>query len=212
MAEPVTGRPQTRNLRDRLLRIATVMLGLYVLGFGAFLLALPAPGQLPPGVKGDGIVALTGELARLAPALALLDQGKGERLLITGVNPATSRADLRRLLGGGEKFDCCVDLDFKAADTRGNAAEAAAWARAHDYKTLIVVTAAYHMPRSLLEFSAHMPGVRLIPYAVAPQRTELPLQRDLARLLGEYAKYLASWTRQLLFKDAPPAPALQAPS
>ena len=199
--------PARNRFANRLLQITTVVLGLYLLGFGAFLLLIPAPvGQTPPTAKADGIVALTGEISRLGPAEALLEQGRGERLLITGVNPVTSRNELRGLIGGGAKFDCCVDLGFEAADTRGNAVEAAAWARMHGYKSLIVVTADYHMPRSLLEFSAQMPEVRLTPYPVAPEKAELSLQRKLPRLLGEYAKYLASLTRHALIKDAAPAP------
>ena len=182
----------------RLLAVVGAVLCLYVLGFVVFLLMLPAPLTALPGVKADGIVALTGEITRLGPAVALLEQGNGERLLITGVNRATRKSELRLLLDGKSQFDCCVDLGFDAVDTHGNAAEAAAWARLHGYKSLIVVTADYHMPRSLLEFSTQMPDVRLVPYAVAPERTDLPLKRKLPRLLGEYAKYLASWAQYVL--------------
>ena len=43
----------------------------------------------------DGIVALTGEDARLAPAVALLESGAAPRLLISGVYPGTTKADLK---------------------------------------------------------------------------------------------------------------------
>ncbi len=208
MAGSVQGEPKIRKrIVNWPFQTATVILGLYLLGFGAFLLLIPLPaGQMPATAKADGIVAVTGEISRLGPAVMLLEQERGERLLITGVNPATSRSELRRLLGGGARFDCCVDLGFAAADTSGNAAEAAMWARAHGYKSLIVVTADYHMPRSLLEFSAQMPEMRLTPYPVAPEQTELPLLRKLPRLLSEYTKYLASLTRHSLFRATPSPP------
>ena len=96
------------------------------------------------------------------PAMDLLEKGLGKRLLITGVNPASKRA-MKTLLHGGELFDCCVDLGFAALNTHGNAEEAASWVQRHHYSSLIIVTADYHMPRSMVEFGAEMPGVKLIP-------------------------------------------------
>ena len=43
--------------------------------------------------------------------------------------------------------------------TRGNAAETAEWARAHQVRSLIVVTSAYHMPRALAELGRDLPDV-----------------------------------------------------
>ena len=166
---------------------------LYALGFGIFLAMLPAPGA-GAAATADGIVALTGEGARLAPAVTLLETGHGKRLLITGVNRLTSKPYLKRLLHAGETFDCCADLGFAALDTRGNAQEAADWAHAHGYASLIVVTADYHMPRSLVEFGAALPGVMLVPYPVADPPESLSWQ-SAKRLNGEYAKYLASLLR-----------------
>jgi uncharacterized SAM-binding protein YcdF (DUF218 family) len=102
---------------------------------------------------------------------------------------------LRPLLHGGRRFDCCTDLGFAATNTHGNAMETAAWARAHGYRSLIVVTANYHMPRSLEEFSAAMPGVRLVPYPVpeiiAARRWWLD-PGAIRTLQYEYAKFLGS--------------------
>ena len=72
-----------------------------------------------------------------------------------------------------QRFDCCADLGFSAANTHGNAAEAAAWTQAHGYHRLVIVTASYHMPRSLAEFSAEMPGVELEPWPVEPDGVDL---------------------------------------
>jgi uncharacterized SAM-binding protein YcdF (DUF218 family) len=187
-----TGRaPRERRI---LFRAGVWLLGLYALGFALFVGSLPRPASAP-GKGADAIVALTGEGGRLAPAVSLLERGGGERLLITGVNQATSKRNLRDLLeNAGEAFDCCADLGFAATDTRGNAREAAEWARAHDYRSLIVVTNSYHMPRSLAEFSARMPGIELIPFPVPSERDPTPWQ-SLRRLHAEYAKYLASIAR-----------------
>lgn len=178
-------------------RFLTVIAGLavlYVAGFLVFVLTLPHAQAAP---HADGIVALTGGNARLDAAVALLEQGAGRRLLITGVHPTTTKAELRVLSHGGRRFDCCTDLGRAAADTRGNAQEAAMWAHDHRYKSLIVVTASYHMPRSMTEFAAAMPEEKLVPYPVQPADAHLagwwhdPTALHL--LHNEYAKYLASF-------------------
>jgi uncharacterized SAM-binding protein YcdF (DUF218 family) len=165
---------------------------IYIIGLVAFVFTLPQP---PPSVtpKADGIVALTGEGGRLSPAVTLLEAGNGKRLLITGVNKLTSKTSLKGLLHGGNAFECCADLGFSALDTRGNAEEAARWVRDNGFKSLLVVTTDYHMPRSLVEFAAQMPGVKLIPYPIADASLLSP--QNARRLNGEYIKYLASVVR-----------------
>ena len=165
---------------------------LYLTGFVAFMSALPEPVDETKLGKADGIVALTGEDARLGPAVALLEDGAAPRLLISGVFPGTTKADLKELTHGGTHFDCCVDLGFAARDTRGNAHETARWTRAHRMRSLIVVTASYHMPRSMVEFSAAMPEVKLIAYPVETDPPKPTFLRRWMRMQGEYAKFLAT--------------------
>jgi uncharacterized SAM-binding protein YcdF (DUF218 family) len=175
-------------------RLIASLIALYLAGFVIFVTNLPKPvSDAPPA---EGIVALTGGDERLAAAVQLLESNRGRRLLITGVHRSTTKDQLKRLAHGGARFDCCADLGYEAENTRGNAQEAARWARAHRFKSLIVVTARYHMPRSLTEFEAAMPGVALMPYPVEPQDIDLNgWWRDLRALRvlqGEYLKYLAS--------------------
>lgn len=177
-----------------LIVLGLVCVVLYGIGFSLFVANLPAP-NAGAAAKADAIVALTGEGGRLAPAVTLLEAGDGQRLLITGVNTRISKSYLKTLLHGGQAFDCCADLGFAALDTRGNAAEAARWARNHRYGSLIVVTANYHMPRSLVEFGAQMPDVKLVPYPVAPEALRTLSWENAKRMHGEYVKYLASIVR-----------------
>ena len=89
-------------------------------------------------------------------------KGAGSRLSDQRrVDLATTKDTLKAMVHGGPRFDCCADIGYAAEDTHGNAAEAADWARAHDFKSLIIVTARYHMPRALREFGSAMPGVDL---------------------------------------------------
>jgi len=175
-------------------RLIAIAIFLYAAGFFVFVANLPVPMMHPRPAQ--GIVALTGGDERLAAAVNLLETHQAQRLLISGVHPATTKEELKRLSHGGRRFDCCADLGYAAENTRGNAEEAATWARAHRFRSLIVVTARYHMPRSLTEFQAAMPGVALEPYPVEPQDIDLNGwwhdTRALRVLQSEYAKYLAS--------------------
>lgn len=182
-----------------------VVLALYCAGFILFASNLPtAPASVG---KPDAIVALTGGDARLDAAVALFERGVGKRLLISGVAISTTKKELKILAHGGPRFDCCADLGFEAADTRGNAEEAANWVRAHHYHSIVLVTATYHMPRSLSEFSARMHGVVVKPYPVEPEGIDLKEwwrdPRALHVLGGEYNKYLASVTLTHVFSSDP---------
>lgn len=166
----------------------------YVIGFVIFAASLP---RVPKTViPADGIVALTGGDARVDAAVSLLEHRAGKRLLISGVHPSVTKDDLKRLSHGGARFDCCADLGFAAVDTHGNADETRDWVKRHGYRSLILVTATYHMRRSLIEFSADMPGVTIEPYPVEPDGIDLSHwwqdTHALRVLQGEYAKYLLS--------------------
>jgi uncharacterized SAM-binding protein YcdF (DUF218 family) len=179
----------------RLVAITAVIAVLYGAGFLYFVENLPkSEKQAPP--HADGIVALTGGHARLDAAVGLLENGAARRLLITGVFETTTKEELARRVHGGPRFECCTDVDYVAEDTHDNAEDAADWARAHGFHSLIVVTARYHMPRALAEFSSAMPGIRLLPYPVEPAGASMEgwwaRPGTLKLLHGEYAKYLAA--------------------
>ncbi|WP_158284773.1 YdcF family protein [Oricola cellulosilytica] len=151
----------------------------------------------------DGIVVLTGGYDRIGAALKLLEEERGSRLLISGVNPSTSRDVLRRTFASDvARFRCCVDVDNVALDTIGNAVETSRWAADRGYSSLIVVTNDYHMPRSLLEMRRYMAGIELIPHAVAARRNdEQSVSDEAARyrlLFAEYIKYSAAQFRHLI--------------
>jgi uncharacterized SAM-binding protein YcdF (DUF218 family) len=148
----------------------------------------------------DGIVALTGGASRIADAVELLASGRGRRLLITGVGPITNSAELMRLAPDHERwFGCCIDLDYAAANTVGNAVETQRWARERGFRSLVVVTSDYHMPRAMLEISHRLPDVTLIPFPVVSGQVRAePWWRRPATaklLVFEYLKYLVAAAR-----------------
>lgn len=160
-------------------------------------------------VHADGIVVLTGGQTRIAEAARLLEDKRAERLLISGVNQKTGRPSLLRISGLDEKtFNCCVDLGYAALNTIGNADETRRWAEALGYDTLIVVTASYHMPRSLAELAREMPNIHLVPHPVAPdglRRKVWWLDSTTTRLLAsEYIKFLPAAFRLVVARGMTP--------
>ncbi len=188
---PEQPRPDGAGGLRRLVRAAPWVIAaallLLVAGFGLFRQQALRSANLETA-RADGIVALTGGTARIDSALALLAEGRARRLLITGVHPQTSQRQLVQLTGAAPAlFECCIDIDRSARNTRGNAAETKQWAAANGVRRLLVVTSDYHMPRALLEFARRMPEVTLLPHPVASPETGPAAWR---LWLSEYAKYL----------------------
>jgi uncharacterized SAM-binding protein YcdF (DUF218 family) len=132
--------------------------------------------------------------------MELLAGGYGRRLLISGVHPTNGISDISRSLPDNSNLlGCCVDLDRSAVNTRSNAVETRRWAHERGFRSLIVVTSNYHMPRAIVELSHEMPEITLIPFAVIGDRwRDEPWWTSgttLRLLLSEYAKYLAAETR-----------------
>ena len=199
------------------MRSAAVILLLvlfWVVGLGAFAQRVDrsTPPADPP--RADGIVALTGASdTRITEAMRLLEDGKARRMLISGVNPAASRADIRGVAKATRRYyDCCVDLGFQATNTVGNARETARWARGRHYASLIVVTSDFHMPRAMLELKGALPGATLIPYPVRTAELDAHhwwrTETGARRMIVEYDKYLAILFREgLISLGGKPRPA-----
>jgi uncharacterized SAM-binding protein YcdF (DUF218 family) len=170
-----------------------------VAGFAGFISQLRGSEAKPPRTA-DGIVVLTGGSSRVSDAMELLADGYGKRLLISGVHPTNAASDISRSLSDNQSLlNCCVDLDRSAVNTRSNAAETRRWARERGFKSLIVVTSNYHMPRAIVELSHAMPDIILIPFAVVGDKwREEPWWTNGATtrlLLSEYVKYVAAEVR-----------------
>ena len=168
----------------------------------------------------DGIVVLTGESMRIAEGARLLDEGRAQRMLISGVFRRTGKKALLEISGLPEdKFDCCVDIGYAALDTAGNANETRAWSVSHGYGSLIVVTASYHMPRSLAELALALPSAELIPHPVIPNNfppTRWWLHASVTRtLVSEYFKFLpaaAHFTIARLLRSTQPNSVAEVPA
>lgn len=195
---PITRRPRASGgLKTYVLGAGVLAVLLLVGGFAVFVAAVYSQ-PLESVAPADGIVVLTGAPERIADATDLLVAQRGKRLLITGVHPDTTLTEISRTVPATrEALECCVELGRAALNTRGNAIETAAWAHALGFRSLIVVTSAWHMPRALVELRRAMPDIALIPYPVVtkgPRDSSWQARLASVRLLaGEYVKYLAAY-------------------
>ncbi len=194
-------RSRLRRFIRGLILLCVITLGAFSGGFLWFADSV-ASMRPPEGAKGDAIIVLTGGYQRIEQAVGLLRDGVGMRLLISGVNPATTRTQIRKMTqGSSDMFSCCVDMGYKAIDTIGNANEAASWIRDHGYSSIVVVTNNYHMHRSLHELHNASPQTQFIAYPVISAdlaRTNWFAEPDVVRtMLYEYMKFVIAAGRDL---------------
>ena len=162
--------------------------------------ALDAVAAIP--VEERGIVVLTGGGGhRITEGLALGEKGIADRVLISGVHPQTTKADLGEM-GATWVLHCCVDLGPRARTTKDNAEEAYAWLETHQYKAALLVTSDFHLPRARAELRSVAPDLVIVGVPVAtPLAPEQGWMGRLTswRLLGkEYLKFLVVRIRTAL--------------
>ncbi len=168
---------------------------------GLFQFASLVPKQVAdPSTRTDVIVVLTGGSRRLGEGLELLSRGLAEKLFVSGVYQGI---DVRKLLQivrrNPRELETQIGIG-NATNTAENARETMVWMQAREYRSLRLVTAAFHMPRSLLEFRHAMPAVTFVPHPVFPENVKQdrwwawPGTGSL--MISEYNKYLLAWLRQ----------------
>lgn len=171
----------------------------WLIGLWRFAAAIPNEVAQPDRTT-DAIVVLTGGSLRVEGGLHLLAAGKAKKLFISGVYRGVDVTELLHLSRQTpDSVACCVVLGHEADNTLGNARETAQWMESEGYHSLRLVTASYHMPRSMLEFTRAMPDVEIVPNPVFPEfLQEAPWWRSRRSALlvaSEYVKYLAAMVR-----------------
>jgi uncharacterized SAM-binding protein YcdF (DUF218 family) len=171
-------------------RMIAFLLLAWILGFAWFALFLPAPAGT---AKTDAVVVLTGGTNRIDRGLQIIRQGKARRMLISGVDRDVKPAELAiQYKDAARIFDCCVDLGFRAVDTRSNALETARWVKRHNVKSVRLVTNNWHMRRARFELDQAMPSdIRIVNDAV-------PAAPTFKVLFKEYTKFLLRGVAALL--------------
>jgi uncharacterized SAM-binding protein YcdF (DUF218 family) len=176
---------------------AFLLIGLWVFGLVKYVDNLPVRGNIDSSIT-DGIVIFTGGSMRLEKGVELLKKGVAEKLFVSGVG---KRANLDNILMlSGELPDNIlelkdkIDLGYEAQDTRGNAIEVIKWVKSNDYKSIRLVTANYHMPRSYFELTDKMPELKVIKNPVFPKEIKINKwwRHGITKkiMISEYNKYI----------------------
>lgn len=202
-------------------KISFSFLLLWAIGFALFLWYVTFPASdnkksFP--ITADSIVVLTGGEGRIEEGLRLVQQGVSKFLFVSGVAKGVRQNDLVQHVyqdktENSEDVDSLynsLDLGHTARDTRENAEEIRKWVlsfnqkRNTPLKKVIVVTSAYHMPRSLVELKEKMPDIVFVPYPVysKPFKEEgwWRKRKMLFFTFREYNKYLVVEVRIILKK------------
>lgn len=195
-----------KNFLKYFLRIVLGILGggslVWMGGFLWFLNRIYKPPQ-DLQTPTDAIVVLTGGSGRFETGVRLLNNDLAQCLFVTGVHPHTSLSHLNVLKNLDRKQKKCIDLGHKAFNTWGNAQETKLWMNQRGYGSLRLVTAYYHIPRSLLEFQQHMPNLIIIPHPAfgTPPRPKNWNQwaGPINRIVREYNKFFYVFMKYHLY-------------
>jgi uncharacterized SAM-binding protein YcdF (DUF218 family) len=166
-----------------IVRAGAFVLILYALGFILFTVTLARP--VAASERTEAIVVITGGKGRIERGVEVLKAGQARRLLVAGADPAVTKRDLIRRLGGNARLvNCCLDLGSESVDTRSNAEEASRWLAKHRYRSFRLITSDYHMRRARYDFDEVLGGkYKIVPDAIRSQP-------HFTTLFSEYNKYV----------------------
>ena len=186
--------------RNRRVLLMIVSCGLimivWIMGLIWFVDEVPTNHTKSPS-KTDAIIVLTGGTGRLETGLQLLSEGYAKLLFISGVARGLDVQALLKVVSRNRNdFACCIVVGYRADNTAGNAVETTKWIVENKFNSLRLVTASYHMPRSLFEFRRRMPNIKIIPHPVFPpkfkRRSWWRWPGSAQLLASEFNKYLIS--------------------
>ena len=193
----------------RFLALIVAILVIWGLGLVRFADGIP-DAVADKTTKTDAIVVLTGGSGRLEAGIDLLAREMAGHLFVSGVYHGV---DVERLVQLSKRQPENLEPRIGIGDainTVGNAKETADWMAKNGYSSLRLVTAAYHMPRSLAEFHHAMPAVTVVPNPVFPEHVK---QDDwwaypgtASLVISEYNKWLFARARQGLAYLFAPVP------
>jgi len=174
----------------------------WLIGLLVFAMAISSTVE-DENLKTDAVVVLTGGSLRLETGLKLLSDGAAKKLFVSGVHRGVDVAELLRVSRRSPgRLDCCITLGYEADDTIGNARETADWINQNNFTSLRLVTANYHMPRSLLEFHYAMPDVAIYSNPVSPEHVKVDdwylWPGTTVLIISEYNKILIAPIRWVL--------------
>ena len=195
-------RRRNRRIAAIFVFVAIVAAGIWITGLVRFVNLIPRDVADADSAT-DAVVVLTGGSMRLETGLKLLQDGHGKKLFISGVHRGVEVKELLNVARRSpEELDCCVTLGYSADNTVGNARETAIWMREEGFRSLRLVTASYHMPRSVEEFRAASPNLVIVDHPVFPSHVKTDdwwrWPGTTTLIIGEYHKFLIARVRRTL--------------
>lgn len=192
------GRAAPSRFFAHALMLSLCLGAVWVGGLFVFAEALPSELEKSPA-RTDAIVVLTGGSGRVTEGLDLLAANKAQKLFVSGVYKGI---DVQRLVQLFRRDPDALKDRISigtAEDTIANAAETAVWIRDNGYTSLRLVTGAYHMPRSLLEFKRVLGDITLVAHPVFPEHVKQDewwaWPGTATLVISEYNKFLLAWVR-----------------
>lgn len=187
----------------KLLRVGYVILfALFLPGTFQFGLLIYKSSK-PADLEVDGIVVFTGDENRIQAGIEKLKQGKAKRMLISGVHEGLTINQIATNLSD----DLPIDLGYEAKNTEGNAEETAKWIAKNNFKSIMLITSFYHIPRSMIELQSKLKGIKIIPSSVYSENSKIFNQetdeinyKTIKKLLIEFVGFLYLSTK-LLFLE-----------
>jgi len=110
----------------------------------------------------EGIVVFTGSPGRINEGIRMLESKKSKLMLVTGVNESSIEDTKLWIKSKTSKYECCIELETLAKNTRGNAKETIKWINKNNINTIRLVTSSYHILRSELELKKISPKYLII--------------------------------------------------
>lgn len=185
-----------KRLAHSLLVALSVAVAVWLIGLIRFVATLPDD-VADARTRTDAIVILTGGSDRLATGFRLLQQDLAHRVFVSGVPETVSVDRLLEQVGLADfpiPLRSRITLGRRATNTVQNAKETADWCSEEGIRSIRLVTAAYHMKRSILEFQRVMPQVQIIVHPVFPEAVKQgqwwKYPGTLLLMAREYSKFL----------------------
>lgn len=178
-----------------LIAIFSALMALWGLGYIFFLFQISNATPESPDQKTEAIIVLTGGSNRINEGLDMLASDGAPKLFITGVNENVSKKDLINKWPKKNKPKdlCCIELDYKATDTKENAIETEKWIEKNDIKSIRLITSDYHSVRAYLEIKDRLDGVEIIQHPVSSYNTYSSRWHYWTLTFKEYNKTLLIW-------------------
>lgn len=150
----------------------------------------------------EAVIALTGGRNRIAEAVKLLNQGKADKLFISGVSPQSSLNAIKKRQNLEIKDESGISIGHVAQDTIGNAVETVEWLQKNNISSIRLVTSNYHVERSIAEFKSRAPELMIIPHPVYSDKVQKKWWKSwhtFSLIFAEYNKFLYVYIRSHIF-------------